>query len=61
MNAAPPIRKGELSVILATRGRPQMLSEMFDSLRQSTVRKELTSVWLYVDDDDQVTQQAIER
>ncbi len=61
MKPGPPVHKGELCVILATRGRPQMLSEMFESLRQSTARKDLTSVWLYVDEDDLVTQQSIDR
>ena len=48
----PAIRKGEISIIFATRGRPQLLGEVFDSLRATTTRKDLTSVWIYVDDDD---------
>jgi hypothetical protein len=57
----PSIRKGELCVILATRGRPELLCEMFESLRANTARKDLTSVWLYIDEDDQVTREAIEK
>lgn len=58
--ANPAIRKGEISVIFATRGRPELLSEVFNSLRRTTTRKELTSVWIYVDDDDAATLRQIE-
>ena len=59
--AVPPeVRRGELCVILATRARPGLLVEMFESLRTNTVRKDLVSVWLYVDDDDATTREAIE-
>src|SRR5512141_393176 len=57
----PAIRKGEICVILATRGRPELLREMFESLRVNTSRKDMTSVWLYIDEDDQLTRDAIDR
>jgi glycosyltransferase involved in cell wall biosynthesis len=58
---AGTVRPGEISVIVATRGRPQMLAQFFDSLRETTARKDLASLWLYVDDDDKVTLEAIEK
>jgi len=57
----PVVRKGEISIIFATRGRPELLAEVFNSLRRTTAKKELTSVWIYVDDDDQATLRAIEK
>ncbi len=54
-------RVGEVSIILATRARPQMLAEFFNSLRATTARKDLVSLWLYVDDDDATTLQAVEK
>ncbi len=54
------IRTGEISILCATRGRPEMLGESFQSLRASTVRKEKTHLWIYVDEDDEVTRKAIE-
>ena len=56
---APRINPGELSLLIATRGRPDMLAEVFASLRANTTRKDKTALWLYVDDDDQVTREAI--
>jgi hypothetical protein len=38
-----------------------MLAEVFESLRTSTARKDRVSLWLYVDDDDDVTRAAIEK
>ena len=54
-------RDGQLCILLATRGRPEMLAQVFASLATNTVRKDKTSVWLYVDEDDQITRQAIEQ
>jgi hypothetical protein len=51
---------GNLALIIATRGRPQKLAEVFQSLKNHTARKDLTSLWLYVDEDDAVTRRAIE-
>jgi tetratricopeptide (TPR) repeat protein len=51
---------GHISILIATRARPEMLSEVFESLKANTQRKDQTALWLYVDEDDQVTRQAIE-
>jgi hypothetical protein len=56
----PEIRRGEISILLPTRGRPETLAQVFLSLRDTTVRKDKTVLWLYVDDDDLVMRQAIE-
>jgi hypothetical protein len=57
----PTIRQGEISIIFATRGRPELLVDVFNSLGRNTAKKDLTSVWIYVDDDDTATLQAIEK
>jgi hypothetical protein len=54
------INPGEISILIATRARPEILAEVFTSLKTNTTRKDRTSLWLYVDEDDQVTQRAIE-
>src|SRR5438552_5820407 len=59
-SAQPEIRRGEIAILLSTRGRPDMLVEVFNSLRTTTTGKDRVALWLYVDDDDQVTRQAIE-
>ena len=53
------IRKGEITLLLATRGRPDFLVDAFNSLRDTTTRKDKTNLWIYVDDDDEVTLRAI--
>ena len=53
------IRPGEISILMATRGRPEMLAEELSTLKANTVQKDKTAIWIYVDDDDDVTQQAI--
>jgi hypothetical protein len=53
------VNPDELSLLIATRGRPKMLAEVFASLRDNTTRKDKTVMWLYVDDDDDVTLKAI--
>ena len=58
--AQPEIKRGEIAILLSTRGRPDMLLEVFESLRGTTVRKDKVALWLYVDDDDQVTRAAID-
>ena len=55
----PEIKRGEIAILLSTRGRPDMLLEVFESLRATTVGKDRIALWLYVDDDDQVTRAAI--
>ena len=59
MNLAQ-IHPGEITIIMATRGRPQMLAEVFASLKANTTKKNLVSIWLYVDQDDTVTREAID-
>lgn len=54
------IRNGEIVIIMATRGRPQMLVEVFASLKENTVQPDKVHLWLYVDEDDNVTREAID-
>ena len=58
---SPQIRRGEISLIMATRARPESLAEVFTSLKANTAQKDKLSIWLYVDEDDQVTRQAIDK
>jgi len=60
VNSANQIRPGEISLIMATRGRPEMLAEVFASLKVNTAQKDKTSIWIYVDEDDSVTRKAID-
>jgi len=53
------IRIGEISILMATRGRAEMLAEEIESLKQNTVNKAKVKLWIYVDDDDQVMLDAI--
>lgn len=56
----PPVTdRDHLSLLLPTRGRPQMLAEVFESLEKTVKRKDKFAVWLYIDHDDQVTLDAI--
>src|SRR5690349_8154588 len=55
------IRDGEISILMATRARPEMLSEVFASLKANTTQKEKVAIRLYVDEDDQVTRKAIDK
>lgn len=57
MSASP----GTIIIVLATRGRPDFLVDAFNSICATTARKDLTSLWIYVDEDDAPTRQAIER
>ncbi len=54
------ITPGQVSILIATRGRPELLAEVFASLQANTRRKDKSSLWLYVDEDDEVTRRAIE-
>jgi hypothetical protein len=58
--SAPQIHPGEITIIMATRGRPDMLAQVFASLKASTAQKDKVSIWLYVDVDDAVTREAID-
>jgi hypothetical protein len=60
VNSANQIRPGEISLIMATRGRPEMLAEVFASLKANTAQKDKTSLWIYMDEDDSVTRRAID-
>ena len=53
------IRIGEISILMATRGRAEMLAEEIKSLKQNTVNKDKVKLWIYVDDDDQIMLDAI--
>jgi hypothetical protein len=57
---APQIHPGEICLIMATRGRPESLAQVFAALKASTAQKQKASLWLYVDDDDAVTRKAID-
>jgi hypothetical protein len=54
------IRAEEISILLATRGRPELLAQAIDSISKTTAQKEKTHLWVYVDEDDQPTRQAID-
>jgi hypothetical protein len=56
---SPAKPDGHVTVLVVTRARPKMLAEVFASLAASTTRKDQTSLWLYVDEDDTVTRDAI--
>jgi hypothetical protein len=56
----PQIHPGEICLIMATRGRPEMLAEVFAALKTHTAQKEKVSLWLYVDEDDAITRKAID-
>ena len=57
----PPVTdKDHLSLLLPTRGRPEMLAQVFASLEQTVAQKNKVAVWLYIDHDDQVTMDAIQ-
>jgi hypothetical protein len=57
---APQIHPGEICLIMATRGRPESLAQVFAALKASTAQKQKASLWLYVDEDDAVTRKAID-
>jgi hypothetical protein len=56
-----PINPGEIAVLIATRARPDMLVEVFESLKKNTTRKDKTVLWIYVDQDDPITRDAIDQ
>ena len=57
---AEQIHRGEITIIMATRGRPEMLAQVFASLKANTAKKDKVCIWLYVDVDDTVTRSAID-
>jgi hypothetical protein len=57
----PPVTdKDHITLLLPTRGRPEMLGQVFDSLEHATARKDKVAVWLYIDHDDAPTLEAIQ-
>jgi hypothetical protein len=48
-----------ITVLIVTRARPKMLAEVFASIAASTTRKDCANIWLYVDEDDTLTRDAI--
>ena len=58
-NLPPVTDKDHISLLLPTRGRPQMLAQVFTSLEQTIAQKSKVAVWLYIDHDDQITMDAI--
>lgn len=58
---ASQIQPGLVTIVMATRGRPGSVAEVFQSLRETTAKKDRVSIWLYVDDDDAVTIEAINK
>jgi len=61
ISQAKPDVQDKISILLTTRGRPEMLAEVFASLAANTSRKDKTALWLYVDEDDNITRQAIDK
>lgn len=59
-SSATHFSPGEISILMATRGRPEMLAQVFASLKTNTAQKGKVSLWLYVDEDDAVTRKAID-
>jgi len=58
--SAPQINPGEICLIMATRGRPESLAQVFAALKATIAQKEKVALWLYVDEDDVVTRKAID-
>jgi len=58
--STPPIKRGEICLILATRGRPESLAQVFTALMTTTAQKDKVSLWIYVDEDDALTRQVID-
>jgi len=59
-NPPPVTDKDHISLLLPTRGRPDMLAQVFASMEQTIAQKSKVAVWLYIDHDDQVTMDAIQ-
>ena len=49
-----------ISLLLPTRGRPVMLQNLFDSIKETTLDKRLIDLWVYVDEDDELTRSFID-
>lgn len=51
----PIDRPDHVSVLMPTRGRPAGLAGVFDSFRRTVEHAHLVDLWIYVDDDDDLT------
>jgi len=61
LNIYKPIdNQQHISILIPTRGRPNYLKNVFDSIEDTTKDKSLVDVWIYVDDDDVATKQFID-
>jgi tetratricopeptide (TPR) repeat protein len=56
----PVANPDHVCVLIPTRGRPDGLRSVFANFRDTVAVKELLDIWLYVDDDDEVTLEYIE-
>ena len=50
-----------IALLLPTRGRPEYLMRLFESLERTTSDKRRVDVWMYVDRDDESTRQFLDR
>lgn len=48
-----------ISILMPTRGRPEKLGKVFNNFQEMIENKHSVDVWLYVDDDDEITLQYI--
>jgi hypothetical protein len=55
----PDLNVGQIAILIATRGRVESLSAVLNSLGENTVRKDKVALWLYIDEDDEITLNAI--
>ncbi len=55
----PVDRPDHISVLLPTRARPEKLKKVFECFQATVANKLLIDIWLYVDDDDEITLQYI--
>ncbi|MDD2898660.1 MAG: hypothetical protein PHI31_08080 [Desulfuromonadaceae bacterium] len=55
----PIDRPDHISILIPTRARPEKIQRVFDCFRETIENKHLVDVWLYVDDDDELTLQYI--
>jgi tetratricopeptide (TPR) repeat protein len=55
----PVDRPDHISVLIPTRARPEKLKKVFECFQATVENKLLVDIWLYVDDDDEITLQYI--
>ncbi|MCP4603018.1 MAG: hypothetical protein GY847_21295 [Proteobacteria bacterium] len=62
LNIIKPIDNPQhISILVPTRGRPECVSRLFDSIEATTQEKQLIDVWMYVDEDDLETRQLAQK